>query len=350
MLTFYLMLIAFLLILVFAFFNGLHDIPNIIATMIASGSMKARQALILALIWEILGPLIGGTMVAKAIISLIRFDQIQSVTGKEAILLVLGSAMLSAIMWNFATWRWGLPSSSSHALCGGLVGAALVCSRKLSIIEWGFKGFDLFSLRGFAGIAAALLISPFLGFIAGFLVCKFVRFLLLWATPMANEKLKRLQWLTSSGLAFAHGTNAAQKSMGLLALVLVAGGAIPDFKIGMGIKILCSMAISLGALSGGWRIMKTIGTGIFRLRPEHGFDTQLASSMIILGNSLIGGPVSSTRVVSSTIMGVGTAVRQKAVRWRKVFEIILAWFITLPMTFVLGGVLYMVFSLILDVE
>jgi PiT family inorganic phosphate transporter len=349
MLTFFLMIIVILLILIFAYFNGLHDISNIIATMISSGSMKARQALLLALIWEIIGPLIGGTMVARAVLSLVHFHEIQSGMGSQALLLVVGSGVLSAIIWSFATWYWGIPSSSSHALCGGLIGAALVSAGRLSIIDWGFRGFDLLSLRGFAGIAAALFISPFLGFIAGFLVCKFMRFLLLWATPKANEKLKRAQWLTASGLAFAHGTNAAQKSMGLLALVLVSGGAIPDFRIGFGIRIICGMAVSLGAIFGGWRIMKTVGEGIFRLRPEHGFDTQLASSMIILGNTFIGGPVSSTHVVSSTIMGVGTAVRQKAVRWQKVFEIILAWFITLPITIILGGVIYMIFSLMLDV-
>lgn len=343
------MIVVFFLVLVFAYFNGLHDIPNIIATMIASGAMKTRQALILALIWEVLGPLIGGTMVARAVLSLVRFDEIQSAIGSRALLLVVGSGVLSAIIWNLATWRWGIPSSSSHALCGGLLGAALVCARRFSVIQWGFAGFDLFSLRGFAGIAAALLISPFLGFIAGFLVCKVMRFILLWATPKANEKLKKAQWITSSGLAFAHGTNAAQKSMGLLALVLVAGGAVPDFKIGFGIKIVCGLAVSLGALSGGWRIMKTVGEGIFRLRPEHGLDTQVASSLIIMGNSFIGGPVSSTHVVSSTIMGVGTAVRKKAVRWRKVAEIVLAWFITLPITMILGGALYMIFWFFLDI-
>lgn len=339
------MVIVFLLILVFAFFNGLHDIPNIIAAMIASGSMKAKQAVILALIWEIIAPLAGGSMVAKAIVSLVRFDEMQSIVGKESILLVLGSAVSAAIIWNFITWRWGIPSSSSHALCGGLLGASLVCVRRLSIIRWGIAGFNPFALKGFAGVAAALFISPFLGFIAGFVVCKFMRFLLLRATPKANEKLKKAQWITASGLAFAHGTNAAQKFMGLSALVLVTGGAISDFRIGFGIKFACGLALCMGAFSGGWRIIKTVGTGIFRLRPEHGFDSQLASSLIICGNSFIGGPVSSTHVVSSTIMGVGTAVRQKAVRWKKVFEIILAWFITLPMTFILGGLLYWIFHL-----
>ena len=345
MMVFIIVLILFL-ILLFTFSNGAHDVSNIIATMISSGAMTARRALILAVLCEIIGPLVGGTMVANAMASLINAQAIAQKFGSGCVLMIVAAGVGAAIGWNFITLFLGLPSSSSHALCGGLLGAALMATRHAAFIQWGFKGFNVLRIRGVAGIGASLFLSPLLGFIGGYLAAGVMRALLKTASPRVNVFLKQAQTLTASALAFSHGTNDAQKSMGLIALVLATSGLLPGFQIHFWIKVLCAVAMTLGAITGGWRIVKTIGRGIFHLRPEHGFETQIASSLIILGNSLVGGPVSTTHIVSTTVMGVGTAVRIKAVRWQKVREILLAWIITLPFTGILGGIFYLVFSLL----
>ncbi len=336
-------ILTLLIILVFSYTNGFHDISNIIATMIASGAMSARQALLMASVFEFVGPLVVGTMVANTIGSLINVEVITSEYGSQHVIIIVAAGIVAAIGWNLVTWYLGLPSSSSHALFGGLVGATLLATRQVAAIHWGFRGFNLQYLQGFAGIAAALFFSPLLGFALGFLLMHLTRFFLKWATPRANVKLKHAQWLTACALAFSHGSNDAPKAMGVMTLVLVAGGFLPEFQVPLWVKITCAGAVALGAMSGGWRIIKTVGRGIFHLRLEHSFNTQIASAMIILGNSFVGGPVSTTHVVSSTVMGVGTAVRKKAVRWKKVSSIVLAWVVTLPVTAILGGIFYLLF-------
>jgi len=327
----------FLLIAVFTYTNGLHDVSNIIATMISSGAMSARRALLIAVVFELIGPLAGGTVVASTIASLVRVDKITAAFGNERMLIVVGAAIAAAITWNLITWHRGMPSSSSHALVGGLVGAALCATGSFGSVRWGIADLHSFELRGFAGIIAALLLSPFLGFAGGYVMCRVVRYLLRWASPRANLFLKRSQVLTAAAFAFTHGANTAQKSMGIMVMVMVATGRLGEFGVPFWIKLICAVALSLGALSGGWRIMKTVGRGIFHLRPEHGFEAQFTSATIILGNSLVGGPVSTTHITSSSIMGIGTAFRKKAVRWKKVEEILLSWIVTLPASFILGA-------------
>jgi PiT family inorganic phosphate transporter len=337
-------LVILFLILLFSFSNGAHDVGNIIATILSTGALSARRALALVVVCEILGALAGGTLVAHAIMSLIHVQDIAAGWGSGCVLLIVGAGVSAALAWNVITLILGLPSSSTHALCGGILGAALLATRQTSMIEWGLRGFDIFRIRGVAGIAASLFLSPLLGFCAGYLIAVLAREALKRATPRVNVFLKRAQVFAACCLALSHGANDPQKSMALIALALAMGRLAPDIQIGFWLKILCGGAMAIGTLSGGWRIVKTLGRGIFHLRPEHGFEIQFASALIILGNSALGGPVSTTHVVSSTVMGVGTAVRIKAVRWQKVNEILLAWLITLPVAAVLGGIFYLIFS------
>jgi len=241
--------------------------------------------------------------------------------------------------WNLITWRWGIPSSSSHALVGSLCGAVGV-GVGLDHVVWGFGSISTGHLVGVSKIGAALLLSPLLGFGIGFLVQRLMLRALARATPRANRSLRRGQWATAAALAFSHGTNDAQKGMGILTLVLWTGGVLPGFAVPLWVVALCASAITLGTLTGGWRIVRTLGFGIYRIRPLHGFDSQLASAGIVLGAGLLGGPVSTTHVVSSTIMGIGAAERPRSVRWGKAREIVLTWAVTLPGAAILGAALY----------
>ena len=343
-LTLIIIIITFLAILLCAFTNGIHNISNVIVTMVSSGALDFRKALLLVAFFEFVGPLLGGTMVAGAVMSIIKTERIIAEFGSGQIVVIVLASVLAAISWNLITWHFALPSSSSHALIGGLVGSALAATRQLGFIAWGMGGGNVFHLKGFSGVMAAMILSPILGFIAGFTTTIFVRFLLRGGTPRTNHFLKRAQIFSSSALAFSHGSNDVQKSMGLMALVLLSISPETNLHIPFYVKFVCAAAIMLGALTGGRRIMKTVGRGIFRLKIEHGFNAQLASTIIILGNSLVGGPVSTIHVMSTTVMGVGTAVRSKAVRWNKVGEIALAWITTLPATFLLGALIYFIIS------
>jgi inorganic phosphate transporter, PiT family len=342
MITFIIVTAVIILIIFFAYTNGKLDVGNIIATMISSGAMSARQAMLLVVFFEFLGPLIGGTMVANAVASLVRIDSIKILLGSDLVIIVVGSGILAAISWNLITLSIGLPSSSSHSMFGGLMGATLLATLDPSMIFWGFKNFRWTELRGFAGIAAALFFSPLLGFVLGYLIAKIMSFILRRSPPKAGKVLRQGQIITASALAFGHGTNAAQKSMGLIVLVLIAGGYLSGFHVPFWVKLSCAAAITCGVLSGGWKVMKTVGRGIFNLRLEHGFEAQLTSALIIIGNSFAGGPVSTTHIISTSVMGVGTSTRKKAVRWRKVIEILTAWIITLPASVMLGATIYMI--------
>ena len=337
------LVIAVLLTFAFDYTNGFHDVSNIVATMIASGALQPRQAVLIAGIFEFLGPVLGGTAVANTMGKLLDLESVAHYTGGEsAVVTIAMVAVLGAILWNLITWYFGLPSSSSHALIGGLVGATLMATRHAGSLKWGWHGFNLLHPHGVLGVMVALVASPLVGFVAGYVVQKSAMFVLLWATPRANTTLKRLQWITAAALAFSHGANDAQKSMGVITMVLLSGGVLTTFQVPLWVKTGCAIMITLGALSGGWRIMKTIGSGIFRLRPVHGFSSQFASAAVILGHALIGGPVSTTHVVSSTVMGVGTATRKRAVRWSKVREILVTWCITVPSTAAVAALLYLV--------
>jgi PiT family inorganic phosphate transporter len=313
-------------VLIFDYTNGFHDAANIVATVIASRAMTPAQAVVIVGVFEFLGPLFGGTAVANTIGTFIRLDDLAPV----AALTILLSGLVGAIGWNLLTWWRGIPSSSSHALVGGLAGAVVVAVGPERVV-WGFQEFLTDGhLTGVTKVLLALFVSPLLGFWVGFGLQRLMSRLLAGASPRINRNLRQAQFVTAAGLAFAHGANDAQKSMGILTLVLLLGGYISSFQVPFWVMLACSSAITLGVLSGGWRIVRTLGYAIYKVRPLHALDSQLTSAAVILSASVLGAPVSTTHVVATSIMGIGAAERPKAVRWSKAGEIATTWIITIP--------------------
>ncbi|MBU1235647.1 MAG: inorganic phosphate transporter [Gammaproteobacteria bacterium] len=316
---------AVLIVLLFDYTNGFHDAANIIASAIASRAMTPVQAVVVVGIAEFLGPLLGGTAVANTIGSFISLDDIAA----PAALTIIVCGLVGAIAWNLFTWWRGIPSSSSHALVGGLAGAVVV-SAGPDHVAWGFVELAQGHITGVTKVLAALLLSPLAGFWVGFLLHRFMVGLLRRARPSMNRNLRKAQWLTAAGLGFSHGANDAQKSMGILTLVLLLGGFIDKFEVPFWVMLACATAITCGILSGGWRIVRTLGFAIYKVRPLHAIDSQLTSAAVIFAASAIGAPVSTTHVVATSIMGIGASERPKAVRWAKAGEIATTWVITIP--------------------
>ncbi len=317
------LILLIVLALAFDFLNGIHDSSNIVATMISSRALSPKLALAITAAAHFFGPFIFGVAVAKTI-----GDEIVK-SGRISIGMII-AALIGAIIWNLLTWWLGMPSSSSHALIGGITGA-VVCG----------AGWQALKLEGFEKVLTALFASPIVGFIVGWLVIKMV-FLISWnASPKINWVFKRSQILTSIALALSHGTNDAQKSMGIITLGLVTSGYITSFIVPIWVILLCATMIASGTAIGGWRLIRTLGAKFYKIRPIDGFSSQVASAAVILGASLVGGPVSTTQVVSTTIMGVGAADRVNKVRWGVAGEIATAWFLTIPATALLSAGLYL---------
>ena len=317
--------VSVIVILLFDVTNGFHDASNMIATVVASRAMTPIQAVVVVGTFHFIGPILGGTAVANTIGKFIDVSSLDVVVSLTIILCGLSGA----IFWNLLTWWFGIPSSSSHALVGGLIGAVVLASGPEHVV-WGFGQLLHGELTGVTKVVLALIISPFLGFWIGFALHRLMGFLLQGARPSMNMKLRRVQWLTAAGLSFSHGANDAQKSMGIITMVLVLGGYISEFVVPLWVVLSCATMITLGTLMGGWRIVRTVGFGIYKVRPLHAVNAQLTSAVVIFGASMIGAPVSTTHVVSSSIMGIGASERPKAVRWGKAREIISTWLITIP--------------------
>jgi PiT family inorganic phosphate transporter len=325
-----LIIAVIILALVFDFLNGVHDSSNVVATMISSRALPPRVALWMTAVANFIGPFIFGVAVAETIGN--------EVVDSAAInLLVILAALTSAILWNLLTWYLGFPSSSSHALIGGLIGAVLIDA-----------GWSAIQVPGLLKVLLSLFLSPILGFIVGFIVLRLI-YLICWnASPKVNKYLNRGQIFTSLALALSHGTNDAQKTMGIITLALVTGGYISTFVVPQWVILACATMIAAGTALGGWRLIKTLGARFYRIRPVDGFSSQLASSGVILTASLVGGPVSTTQVVSSAIMGVGAAERKNKVRWGVAKEIGMAWLLTIPATALMGaGIYWLISSIIL---
>jgi inorganic phosphate transporter, PiT family len=320
------LVIVIALALVFDFLNGVHDSSNIVATMISSRAFRPQTALALTAFSHFLGPFIFGVAVAKTI-----GDEIAE-TGVLT-LHVITACLISAIVWNLATWFMGIPSSSSHALIGGLVGAIAMGA-----------GFSAIKLSGLEKVLIALFTSPIIGFALGFILLRIILFLARGATPGINEFFKRAQLVTALVMSFSHGTNDAQKTMGIITLSLVIGGVLPEFRVPVWVIATSAGAIALGTALGGWRLIKTLGGKFYKIRPVHSFASQLTSGIVILTASLFGGPVSTTQVVSSAIIGVGSAERLGKVRWSVAGDIVTAWFVTIPATALLSAGIYLLLT------
>ena len=320
------LIIVITLALIFDFLNGVHDSSNIVATMISSRAFHPRTALTVTALSHFFGPFLFGVAVAKTI-----GDEVAE--SSALTLHVITACLISAILWNLLTWFLGLPSSSSHALIGGLVGAVAVGA-----------GFGAIKLSGLEKVLIALFASPIIGFALGFILMRIILFLARGATPKINVFFKRAQLFTALGMSFSHGTNDAQKTMGIITLSLVIGGVISEFKVPMWVIAMSAGAIALGTALGGWGLIRTPGGKVFKIRPVHSFTSQLTSGIVILTASLFGGPVSTTQVVSSSIIGVGSSERLGKVRWSVAGDIVTAWIVTIPATALLSAGIYLLLT------
>jgi PiT family inorganic phosphate transporter len=319
-----LIIAVIVLALLFDFLNGIHDSSNVVATMISSRALSPRVALGMTALANFLGPFIFGVAVAETIGH-------EIVAAETINIQVLLAALASAILWNLFTWYLGFPSSSSHALVGGFIGAVVIGA-----------GWQAILLHGLEKILIALFISPIVGFVIGFIILRIILLLCWKATPRVSVFFKRGQIITALALALSHGTNDAQKTMGIITLALVTGGYLKVFAVPVWVIFICAGMIALGTSVGGWKLIRTLGGKFYKIRPVHGFATQLASAVVIMGASLAGGPVSTTQVVSSAIMGVGAAERVNKVRWGVAQEIAMAWLLTIPATALAAAGIYWV--------
>ncbi len=308
--------------LVFDFLNGFHDSSNIVATPIASRAASPRWILWTVAIAHFIGPFLFGVAVATTIGT--EITDPANVTMPVVI-----ASVQAAIIWNIITWYFGIPSSSSHALIGGLVGAVVVSA-----------GVQAINSAGLLRVFLVLLFSPILGLIVGYILMHLTLFFTRGATPKVNGFFKRSQYFTSLGLALSHGANDAQKTMGIITLGLVVEGVIDEFVVPTWVITMSASMIALGTASGGWRLIRTIGWRIYKIRPVHGFVSQVAGASIILGAAISGGPVSTTQVMSSSIMGAGSAERLSKVRWFVGYQMLVAWVLTIPMAAIVAALIY----------
>ncbi|WP_027716981.1 inorganic phosphate transporter [Desulfovirgula thermocuniculi] len=319
-----LIVLVVILALSFDFINGFHDTANAIATSISTKALHPRTAIVLASVMNFAGAMTF-TGVAKTI-----GGKIANPMTLENGLVIVAAALVAAIAWNLITWYYGIPSSSSHALIGSLTGAVLVAA-----------GFSAVNFKGFLTIIKSLIFSPLVAFAAGFTIMTLVNNIFHYAVPhRINRRFRLLQVLTASFQAFSHGTNDAQKTMGIITFALVAGGFQDTLHVPFWVKLVAALAMAAGTSVGGWRIIKTVGTRIIKLEPGSGVSADLGSVAVILGATLLALPVSTTHVISSSIMGVGAARRFSMVKWGTAQKMVLAWLITLPVSALLAGVCY----------
>lgn len=310
--------------LAFAFANGFQDSANAVATLIASGTMSPRRALILNAICSLIGPFLFGVAVARTIGH-------EVVAGAAATQSVVLSALLGAIGWNTLTWLMGLPSSSSHALVGGLVGAAVAG-----------HGFGAVLIPGLVKVLLVLLVSPIVGMLAGFLLMKLVYFCAQDATPRINLFFRRGQVIAATMLALSTGTHSAQRVTGIITMGLLAEGLLADFVVPTWTTAAAGVAVAVGIMVGGMRIIRTLGAKFYRVRAVHSFTSQVASAAVTIGAALVGGPVSTSQVVSTAILGAGSAERVNKIRWGVVGDIVTAWLLTVPASAAMAALVYLV--------
>ncbi len=326
-----LLLIAVVFVaLVFEFINGFHDCANAIATVVSTKVLSPKQAVLFGASLEFVGALTG-THVAKTIgAGIVNADMIT--------LSVIFCALLAAVIWNLFTWWLGLPSSSSHALIGGLLGAAIVKA-----------GFDVINVGTLIDkVIIPMFSSPVLGFIVGFTLMLLIVWLVIifrCRPASVNKKFRKLQLISSGLMALSHGSNDAQKTMGIITLALLAGGVLTkgpqgDFEIPIYVILVCALTMAAGTMNGGWKIIKTMGHKIIKLKPIHGFAAETSAAGLILAASHFGIPLSTTHVISTSIMGVGSTFHAHAVKWRVVGNIVTAWVVTIPACMLISSAIY----------
>jgi PiT family inorganic phosphate transporter len=315
------------LAVVFDYINGFHDTANAIATSVSTRALRPVWAIAMSSTANFAGALVG-TKVAVTISGGIINPNVESQT-------VIAAALVGAIIWNLVTWRLGIPSSSSHALIGGLLGASLISA---GISSWQIDGV-------ITKVLIPLVASPLIGFALGLLFMALLFNLFRKAHPgTLNGRFRRVQVLSAGFMAFSHGSNDAQKTMGIMTLALVTAGLQTSFEPPLWVILTAASAISLGTAAGGWRIIKTMGTKVVKLDPVHGFAAETTAATVILSASSIGVPVSTTQVITSAIIGVGSSDRLKSVRWSVARSIVTAWFLTLPASGTAAALAYLVLN------
>ena len=324
------LLVVLGLAIAFDYINGFHDTANAIATSVSTRALTPGWAIAMSAVANFTGALIG-TEVAKTIGSGLIDTNVESQS-------VIAAALVGAIAWNLLTWRLGIPSSSSHALIGGLLGAALISA---GIGSWQMDGVP-------NKVLIPLVASPLIGFVIGLLLMGLIFNVFRRAHPgRLNAGFRRLQVLSAAYMAFSHGSNDAQKTMGIMTLALVTAGVQTTFEPPLWVILTAATAISLGTAGGGWRIIKTMGTKVVKLDPVHGFAAETTAATVIFGATHFGMPVSTTHVISSAIMGVGSSDRLKTVRWGVARSIVMAWILTLPASGATAALAYLILSPIL---
>jgi PiT family inorganic phosphate transporter len=325
-----LLLAVLVLAVLFDYINGFHDTANAIATSVSTRALRPEHAILMSATANFVGALTG-TAVAKTISSGLATTP-PGADGQT----IVAAALIGAIVWNLITWRFGIPSSSSHALIGGLLGAVVVSIGSSAIIVDGVV----------TRVILPLVLSPVVGILVGFLLMVVIFNVFRRANPhRLNDRFRRLQVVSAALMAFSHGSNDAQKTMGIITLALIAGGILPkDSAIPLWVIVLAATAMSLGTAAGGWRIIKTMGQKVVKLDPVHGFAAETTAATIILTASHFGMPVSTTHVISSAIIGVGSSDRLSAVRWGVAGNIVIAWILTIPASAVVAGIAYVVIS------
>jgi inorganic phosphate transporter, PiT family len=332
------LVIVVVLALAFDYINGFHDTANAIATVVSTNVLPGRTAVLLAALCNFIGAFVG-VGVAKTIGGDIADP-------KTITQLVVAAALLGAILWNLFTWYYGIPSSSSHALIGGLVGAVW-CHRVVTGSEAGEALWGVLTSKGVVLALRALVLSPLCGLLGGFLLMVTLLWLVRrWRPATVSRNFRVLQLGSAGFMAFAHGSNDAQKSMGIITMALVAYAASQghqaDLVVPTWVIIACATAMALGTASGGWRIMKTMGHRIIKLRPINGFAAETAASIVILIATWLKAPVSTTHVISSSIMGVGASKRVSAVRWGVAQNMLVAWILTIPISAAVSALTYLI--------
>ena len=326
------LLVVLGLAVLFDYINGFHDTANAIATSVSTRALKPEHAILMSATANFVGALTG-TAVAKTIAS-----GLATTPDGPAGQVIVAAALVGAIFWNLLTWRLGIPSSSSHALIGGLLGAVVIA-----------VGVDAILLEGVRDkVLVPLVLSPIAGITIGFLFMVVLLNVFRNAHPRRmNDRFRRLQVLSAGYMAFSHGSNDAQKTMGIMTLALLTAGVIETDDVPLWVILVAATAISLGTAAGGWRIIKTMGQKVVKLDPVHGFAAETTAATIIFVASHLGAPVSTTHVISSAIMGVGSSDRLSAVRWGVAGNIITAWILTIPASGLVAALSYLVLDLFL---
>lgn len=340
-LIFILLIAVIAIVALFDFTNGFHDAADMIATAIASRAMTPAIAIGLVTVFTFIAPFVVGLAVADTVGN---FIDITDVTPLRAELIIMG-AILAAVTYNLVTWKLGLPSSSSNSLAGGLVGAALYALGSTSV-HWGIESLMQGSLEGLMKVLAGLLLSPFAAFIVGFLLMKLFVHLFSRLTLQAGRFFVVAQYVTVSWLGFSHGANDAQKGMAIIGMMLFASGQTNEFTIPVWAVILCTSAISIGTMFGGWSIIKTLGFGLTKVKNLESFTDQIGAAMINTVATSIGAPTSTTQVVTATLLGIGAEERPRHVKWKTALHILEGWAFNIPISMLLGALYCMIFVMV----